>query len=58
MPGTDPDLIDDEIDPDNLDPADADLAKLEDGDDDDLDSFGEPPNLSPDEDEEFGRLRH
>jgi|GEM_PF-2333029 len=59
MVDTDPDVIDDELDPDELGPELEDLEKLEEGDDDDnLDDFGEPPVPGSTDDEQFGRLRH
>lgn len=55
----DSDIIDDDLDPEELDPALEDLEALEqDEDADDLDDFGEPPNPGKDEDDQFGRLRH
>jgi hypothetical protein len=57
MSDLDPEL-DDDLDPDDLDPALEDLAKLEEPGSDDLDSFGEPPTPGSDEDDQFGRLRH
>lgn len=59
MLDTDPDLINDDVDPDELGPELEDLEKLEEGDDDDdLDDFGEPPVSGSTDDEQFGRLRH
>jgi hypothetical protein len=60
MLDTDPDILDEELDPEELDPELKDLEDLEkaDDDDDDLDGFGEPITPIPDDPEQFGRLRH
>jgi hypothetical protein len=55
----DSEIIADDLDPDDLDPAIEDLEALEeDEDDDNLDDFGEPPVPGSVDDEQFGRLRH
>ena len=60
MLDTDPDMLEDDIDPDSLDPADEELAELENeaDEDDDLDTFGEPPIPGLDDHDQFGRTRH
>ena len=58
MLDTDPDLINDDVDPDELGPELEDLEKLEEGDDDAaLDDFGEPPTSGSAAAAPFGRLR-
>jgi hypothetical protein len=57
MPDTDTEMLDDDLDPEDMDPAAEELAKLEEEDDDDLDAFGEPTK-DKDDDDQFGRLRH
>lgn len=56
----DSEFIDNDQDPDDMDPELADLEELEDEDEDadDLDDFGEPPTHGSDDDDQFGRLRH
>lgn len=43
--------------PDELEPEIEEPEVIE-GDDDELDTFGEPPNPGKSEEEQFGRLRH